>query len=229
MHTTRSTVKALLAAVASLGLLCITASAAFAAPAQPTLAAHAKVWKSDPAVGSTVVQAPTKVTVFALEDINPDPKKSNLQVYGPSADATDTLVSQGNAQVALSDPKQMSISITPNSGHTSGVYIVFWSTVSADDGDAASGTFSFTVNPAGASASTPVATPSHPTTPVSTSGDTASTGTPIWVPIVAALVALLVGLGAGLGLGRRKPAASSVATLRASIAQDNKEEADKRS
>ena len=226
MHMTRYTMKTLLAAVAGLGLLCITAGAAFAAPTQPALPAHAKVSKSDPAIGSTIVQAPTKVTVFALEGIDPNPTKSNLQVYGPSADATDTLISQGNAQVSLSDPKQMSVNITPNSGHTNGVYIVFWKTVSADDGDAASGTFSFTVNPSGAS-STPAVTAHNPT--VSASSSTASSGMPIWVPIIVALAGLLIGIAVGLGLGRRKPAASSIGAMRASIAQDRQEEANKHS
>jgi copper resistance protein C len=226
MYTTRYTLKTLLAAVAGLGLLCITAGAAFAAPTQPTLPAHAKVWKSDPAIGATIVQAPTKVTVFALEGIDPNPAKSNLQVYGPGADATDTLISQGNAQVPLSDPKQMSVSITPNSGHTSGVYVVFWKTVSADDGDAASGTFSFIVNPTGAS-STPAATAHNPT--ASASGSTASSGIPIWVPIIVALAGLLIGIAVGLGLGRRKPAASSIGAMRASITQDSKEEANRHS
>jgi methionine-rich copper-binding protein CopC len=217
----------LLAAFAGLGLLCMTAASAFAAPALP---AHAKVWKSDPAIGSTIAQPPSKVTVFALEDINPDPTKSNLQVYGPSADATDTLISQGNAQVSLSDGKQMSINITPNSGHTNGIYVVFWKTVSADDGDAASGTFSFTVNPNGAS-TPPPASQNNAGAPTN-SGSNASSGTPIWVPIVAAIVALLVGLGAGLGLGlgrRRKPATSSIGAMRASIAHEQDEEASKRS
>lgn len=222
MRTTRVTLKALLAMIASLSLLCITASAAFAAPAQPALPAHAKVASSDPAIGSTITQAPTKVTVFALEEMNPDPAKSNLQVYGPSADATDTLISQGNAQVSLTNPKQMSINITPNTGHTNGVYVVFWKTVSSDDGDAAAGTFSFTVNAAASTSSTPT-TSSAPSTSASTSSP-ASTGIALWVPIVAAVLALIVGLGAGLGLGRRKPATSSVAAMRASLARDREEE-----
>lgn len=229
MRTSRYTLKALLAALVSLGLLCITAASAFAAQTHQTLPAHAKVWKADPGIGSTIARAPTKVTVFALEGINPDPTKSNLQVYGPGADATDTLISQGNAQVSLSDSKQMSINITPNSGHTNGVYVVFWKTVSVDDGDPASGTFSFTVNPSSAS-TTPSTQPANPTTPTNSSGNTSS-GTPIWVPIVAALAALIVGLGAGLGFNRRKPATSSIGAMRASIAQTTKdeEEASKRS
>ena len=223
MRTSRYALKTLLAALVGLGLLCMTAATAFAAPALP---AHAKVWKSDPAIGSTIAQAPSKVTVFALEDINPDPAKSYLQVYGPSADATDTLISQGKSQVSLSDPKQMSVNITPNSGHTNGVYVVFWQTVSADDGDTASGTFSFTVNPNGAGTTPPASQNNAGAQPGT--GNSASTGTPIWVPIVAAIVALLVGLGAGLGFGRRRKPAT-IEAMRASIARDQEEEASKRS
>jgi methionine-rich copper-binding protein CopC len=189
MRTSRYALKTLLAAALSLSLLCMMAGAVFAAPA------HAKVGSADPGINSTVTKAPTKVTVFALENINPDPTKSNLIVYGPSADATDTVISQGNAQIPLSNPKEMSINITPNAGHINGVYVVYWKTVSADDGDAADGTFSFTVNTSGTSASS-----------TSGSNTSTSTGTPVWVPIVAALVALLVGLGAGLSLGAMRSA-----------------------
>src|SRR5579885_387801 len=221
MRTSYSVLKTVLVMVISLGLLCVTTGLAGAAPAHPVLLAHAKVLTAEPAIGSTIAQAPTKVTVFAAENINPDPKKSNLQVYGPGADATDTLISHGNAQVSLSNPKEMSISITPNSGHTNGVYVVFWQTVSADDGDAAQGSFTFTVNPNRASA-TPASTQN--TSPPANANNASASGTPIWVPIVAALVALLVGLGAGLGLGRRRPAVSSIASLRSSIAQDAERE-----
>ncbi len=209
IHMIRFVSQAALALVSGALLLGITASSAFAAP---VIVAHAKVWKSDPGIGATIAQAPTRVTVYALENINHDPKKSNLQVYGPGPDATDTLISQGNAQVALSDPKQMSISITPGSGHTSGVYIVYWNTVSADDGDPAAVTFAFTVNSTGASSAS---TPS-----TQTPASAATSGTPLWVPIVSALAALVVGLGLGLGLGRRKPATSSLAAMRASIVED---------
>src|SRR5258708_31561497 len=88
--------------------------------------AHAKVYKAIPAIGSTIAQAPTTVTVFTLENINPDPKKSNLFVYAPSGD----LISQGNAQVSLNDPKQMSITIKPSGN---GVYVVRWIPVSSLD------------------------------------------------------------------------------------------------
>lgn len=214
MCRSRSALKLLLAALVTLGILCVTAGTVLAAPA------HAKVISSDPAIGSTIASAPTKVTVTTAEDMNPDPAKSNLLVYGPGSDVTNTLISQGDAKIPLSNPKEMSVEIKPDSAHLNGVYVVVWKTVSADDGDDAAGAFTFTVN-TGASAATPTPTASTVTTPSPTNTSTnSSSGMPIWVPIVSALVALIVGLGAGLALSRRKPAtattsASSFGAMRA--------------
>ena len=189
------------------GLLCLAAPAALAAPGLPL---HAKVLSADPAIGSTITHVPTKVTVTAAESINPDPAGSNLFVYGPSADATATLISQGDAKVPLSSPKQMVVTITPNSGHVDGVYVVMWKTVSADDGDAASGSFTFTVNTKGAT----TGQQNTSQVPGESTGANGS-GIQLWVPIVAALAALLAGLGVGLGLGRRRQAALSSSQLAA--------------
>src|SRR5712692_1572761 len=126
-----------LAILLSLGLVCMVAGTAPAHSMVPTRGlepAHAKVYKAIPAIGSTITQAPTSVTVFTLENINPNPKISNLFVYSPTGE----LISQGNAQVSLQDPKQMSITIKPNGN---GVYIVRWITVSALDGDPDQGAF----------------------------------------------------------------------------------------
>src|SRR5713226_8992663 len=169
-----------LATLLSLGLLFVMAATA---SAHATVPAHARVYKAIPAIGSTIVQAPTTVTVFALENINPDPKKSNLFVYAPSGD----LISQGNAQVSLNDPKHMSITIKPSGN---GVYVVRWITVSALDGDPDEGAFVFTVKP-GVVATTPTTTANTTTTtpPASTASGTG--GTPVWVPILVGVVALL--------------------------------------
>ena len=186
--------------------------------AHSTIPAHAKVNKAIPAIGSTVSQAPTTVTVFALENINPDPNKSNLFIYSPAGD----LISQGNAKVSLTNPEEMSIAIKPDSANLNGVYVVQWKTVSALDGDPDQGAFVFTVNAGVVTTPTPVATTTISTTP-STTATSGTSGTPVWVSIVAAVVALLVGLGVGLGLGRRRTA-SSVGTMRKAVAQDSQEE-----
>lgn len=178
-----------LAILLSVGLLFTLEGTAAAHSSVP---AHAKVYKAIPAIGSTITQAPTNVTVFTLENINPDPKGSDLFVYGPGGD----LISQGNAKVSLSDPRQMSIAIKPAGN---GVYVVRWITVSALDGDADQGAFVFTVQSSG---SAPPTATKGVTPPPSTAAETG--GTPLWVPMLVGILALLVGLGSGWVLGRRR-------------------------
>lgn len=168
-----------------------------------TASAHATPITADPGMGATIKEAPTKVTITTTENMNPDPKKSYLEVYAPDG----ALVSQGDSQVPLNNPRELSVTIKPKGN---GIYIVRWFTTSADDNDAAEGAFLFTVNPKANTA--PVAPTSRPAT---TSGGAG--GVPLWVPIVAALVALLVGLGGGIGIGRRRVAPSSLGALRRAV------------
>jgi copper resistance protein C len=199
----------------SLGLLCLMAGTASAYAAIP---AHAKVLSAIPAIGSTVSQAPTTVTVFTAENINPDPNKSNLFVYSPAGD----LISQGNAAVSFTNPREMSITIKPDKANLNGVYVVRWITVSAEDGDPDQGAFIFTVNTGTVATPAPVSTTStsQTTPPTVTSG---TSGTPLWVPIVVGVLALLIGLGAGLGLGRQR-SASSISVMRKAVTQQSPEE-----
>ena len=219
MSTLHSRVKLLIATLLSLGLMLVMVGMASAHTSYP---AHAKVYKAIPAIGSTVSQAPTTVTVFTLENINPNPSKSNLFVYSPAGD----LISQGNAKVSLTNPREMSITIKPDSANLKGVYVVRWITVSAEDGDPDQGAFVFTVNAAAVASATPTTTRSLGTTPSTTTSS--SGGTPIWVPILVGVLALLVGLGGGLALGRRSSPASSVGSMRKTITQQEEEEATKR-
>ncbi len=221
MRTLHRRVQLLIATLLSLGLMLVMVGIASAHAIYP---AHAKVNKAIPAIGSTVSQAPTTVTVFTLENINPDPSKSNLLVYSPAGD----LISQGNAKVSLSNPKEMSITIKPDTANINGVYVVQWKTVSALDGDPDQGAFVFTVQPGAATTPTPVATTT--TSDGTTSATNGSGGVPIWVPIVVGVLALLIGLGGGLGLGRRSAtsATSSVGSMRKTIAQQEEEETTRR-
>src|SRR5437667_7144276 len=113
MSTSKHYIRILTAALLSVGLLFIVVGTVSAHTA------HAKVLSATPAIGSTIATAPTTVTVFTAENINPSPKGSNLFVYGPSGE----LISQGDAKVSFSNPKEMSITIKPN-GY--GVYIMRW-------------------------------------------------------------------------------------------------------
>src|SRR6266446_9604165 len=175
MSTLHRRVKLLIATLLSLGLMLVMVGMASAHTSYP---AHAKVYKAIPAIGSTVSQAPTTVTVFTLENINPNPSKSNLFIYSPAGD----LISQGNAKVSLTNPREMSITIKPDPANLHGVYVVRWITVSAEDGDPDQGAFVFTVNAAAVASSTPVATSSssQETTPSNTN-TSGTRGTPIWV------------------------------------------------
>jgi copper resistance protein C len=207
-----------LATVLSVCLLYLVTGTASAHAVIPT---HAKVTKAIPAIGSTVSQAPTTVTVFASENVNPDPNKSNLFIYSPAGD----LISQGNAKVSLTNPEEMSITIKPDTANLNGVYVVQWKTVSALDGDPDQGAFVFTVNTGAAATPTPAVTATNltgqSTTP--TTNTTGTGGTPIWVPIVVGIVALLIGLGAGRGFGRHR-SASSIGAMRRAVTQQSKEE-----
>jgi methionine-rich copper-binding protein CopC len=218
MSTLHRRVKLLIATLLSLGLMLVMVGVASAHTSYP---AHAKVYKAIPAIGSTVSQAPTTVTVFTLENINPNPSKSNLFIYSPAGD----LISQGNAKVSLTNPREMSITIKPDPANLKGVYVVRWITVSAQDGDPDEGAFVFTANAAAAVASPTPSTSQGTTTTTSTTNS--SGGTPVWVPILVGVLALLVGLGGGLGLGRRTSPASSVASMRKTITQQEEEEASK--
>src|SRR5260370_6883302 len=218
MSTLHRRVQLLTALLLSLGLFFVMMGIASAHTNYP---AHAKVNKAIPAIGSTVSQTPATVTVFTLENINPTPSKSNLFVYSPAGD----LISQGNAKVSLTNPREMSITIKPEPANLKGVYVVRWITVSAEDGDPDQGAFVFTVNAAAAVASSTPSTSQGTTTTTSTTNS--SGGTPVWVPILVGVLALLVGLGGGLGLGRRTSPASSVASMRKTITQQEEKEASK--
>ncbi|RAQ95031.1 copper resistance CopC family protein [Thermogemmatispora tikiterensis] len=187
------------------------------------VSAHAKVIDANPKIGSTISQVPSTVTVFTAENMNPDPSKSNLFVYGPDGE----LISQGNATIPLNNPREMSVRIKPDGN---GVYIVRWITVSAEDGDAAEGAFIFTVKPAGATSASMTPVPTSPASASSSSTASTSGGTsnlPLWVS-VAGIAGLLVGGGAGLGLGRSlaRPSASSssLAQMRREIAREEEKD-----
>lgn len=203
MATSHRCIRLTAATLLSLGLLFIIVGTVSAHTA------HAKVLSSVPAIGSTVAQAPSTVTVFTAENINPDPKKSNLFVYAPSGE----LISQGNAKVSLSNPREMSIAIKANGN---GVYVVRWITVSAEDGDPDQGAFVFTVKPG---------LTTHPATSNRTTTTTAGTGgTPLWVVILVGVAALVIGLGAGLGIGRSSARPQALSSMRQSVAAQQQEQ-----
>ena len=172
---------------------------------------HSELQTPTPADKSSVTTPVTQVSGTFTESIKKD--GSSLLVK----DATGTTVAQGGVDPA--DDKVMTASPTTPLGN--GSYTVQWTTISADDGDLARGTWTFTMavaatpSPAattGASASaaptaTPSAVPTVAPTPAaspSASGggsDKSGGGSDVILPIVIALVVL--GAGAAYLLSRR--------------------------
>ncbi|SRR5579884_2067683 len=201
MQKTRHFFTASIALLLSIGLMLLVAAG--------TASAHAKVLSATPGIGSVIATVPTKVSVTTAENMNPDPKKSNLFVYGPAGD----LISQGNATIPLNNPKEMSIPIKASGN---GVYVVRWITVSSDDGDPDEGAFVFTVNPNATSGTTSVN--AKPTATTSAPAATSSNSFPVAPVVITGIVALLVGLGAGVGIGRSRSNATLATAKDASAA-----------
>ncbi len=144
--------------------------------------AHALPTSSTPAAGSTVKEAPTTVTIIFGEELTP--AGSDIKVYDAKGDE----VSTSKATVETNDLKKMSVGMK---GTDSEEYVVLWHTVSADDGDPAVGSFSFSVNPNG-------------TTPPSAS----TSGVQPWLAALVGAIGLILGALGGYFFARLTPARS---------------------
>jgi methionine-rich copper-binding protein CopC len=147
--------------------------------------AHAEPISSTPAAGSTVKEAPTTVTIVFGQDLKPD--GSNIRVF----DAKGGEVSTGKATVDPNDLKKMSVGMK---GSDSEEYVVLWNSVSADDGDAAVGSFTFSVNPNGASSGGGTTIPTQ----------SASSGVQPWVAVLIGVIGLILGGIGGYNFARRQ-------------------------
>lgn len=134
-------------------------------------AAHALLSGSTPAAGAILAAPPATIELlFAEAALAPPVSTASVQLNGaPVAMAAPTLDAGG---------VRMTLALAPGTG--AGVYTVGWNTVSAADGDAASGSFQFTVS-AGAMATGPSAV---------TTGDGRADNAAHGVPAAVAALAL---------------------------------------
>jgi methionine-rich copper-binding protein CopC len=181
------------------GLLLLIAPAA-------TLA-HSELEKPTPADKSTVTTPVLQVSGTFTESIKVDGSKLLVK------NASGATVAQGG--VDPGDDKVMTAS--PTDPLANGAYTVEWTTISADDGDVARGTWTFTVAVAAtpsatatpaASASaaptvapTPTAAPTSAPAPSPSGSGSDTSGSDVILPIVIALIVL--GAGAVYLLSRR--------------------------
>ena len=188
----------------------LTLSLLLLASGSATALGHADLETAVPADGSLLSESPTEIVLSFTEALNAS--KSSITMV----DGFGKTVTQGGT-VDKSDPKTMRLALTTALGP--GTYEIRWTSVSAEDGDVAHGTPTFTVaapsptpsepspSPtASASASaTPSASPSPslaplpfpaPTTPAASTGD-------VLIPIVGLIVVLAVLGGWLLSRSRR--------------------------
>ncbi len=118
----------------AVGLLLVV----LALPAQAL--AHAQLVRAEPPPGMRLDRAPGRVRVWFSEAL--EPGFSSVQVL----DASGKPVDNGDSQVTPDDPTSMVVSLPPNL--PDGAYTVSWKTLSAVDGHAIRGLFTFGVGTA---------------------------------------------------------------------------------
>ncbi len=135
------------------------------APVRGVLA-HAEPGVTVPAAGSTVDQAPPMVEITFTEEVTAETK---IDVIGPDGKS----VIAAPAALDLQDPNRKHVTVALFGHLAAGVYTVNWTSVSAEDGDPDSGTYTFTVSGAAATPSaSPVASPvGSPVAAAGTTGD----------------------------------------------------------
>jgi copper resistance protein C len=107
--------------------------------APDVVSAHAEPESATPAIGGTVTQLPAQVEVVFSQEVVRQGEDSSITVI----DAAGTNVTTGPSEV--DDANRRIIRVGLQSNLPNGVYTVQWRTISANDGDTASGSFVFTI------------------------------------------------------------------------------------
>jgi methionine-rich copper-binding protein CopC len=141
--------------------------------------AHAQPARADPPINGRIATAPSKLDVWFTEEV--DTKDVKLTVKAPDG----SIVDRGDTAVDLFDPDRVHVTVTLKTGLGPGTYVVSWHTLSALDGDAADGFFSFFVE-GGTPSSSPIASPAAGTPmPLPTAAGAIVTTGPTVTPVPA--------------------------------------------
>ena len=181
-------------------VMAIVAALALAGAATAVAYAHAEPERSIPAAESRVPSAPERVEVWFTQELFRREGANSLVVEGPDG----LRVDDGESVIDSADREHLSVGLPADLAD--GTYTVHWTTLSAIDGDAAEGSFSFTIDP---SAPVPTATsapsdevPTASTASPSEGDETASvlvdsgSSFPWWALVAAAAIVGSGGLGA---------------------------------
>lgn len=146
--------RATFVACAALGLIALLGATSALAHAEPDITV--------PPMNSSVDQAPPRLEITFSEEVADGTK---IDVIGPDGKS----VVAASSQIDLNDPNRKHVTVDLFGNLPAGAYTVNWTSVSAEDGDSDSGSYTFTVT---AGAATPAASPAA--SPAATPG-----GTPI--------------------------------------------------
>jgi methionine-rich copper-binding protein CopC len=114
------------------------------------VSAHAELDRSNPAADATVQGSPDLVEIWFTEEIA---EGSKIEV----ADATGQTATKDVAKLDLFDPDRKHLTVELKPDLPNGVYTVTWTSISAEDGDTESDTFTFTIQGSGTPVASPVA------------------------------------------------------------------------
>jgi len=164
--------------------------------------AHAEPERSNPVAGSVIPRAPDALEIWFTQELFRREGANTIVVEGP-----DGRVDDGNVVIDSDDREHLTVGLEADL--PAGEYQVSWTSLSAIDGDAAEGEFSFTIDPTapeptpvGAEdTSTPEATPTvagtaAPDATPATSNDSDDASFPTWVLVAAAAILGSAALGA---------------------------------
>ena len=107
-----------------------------------TAFAHAEPAKVNPGDGAIVKEMPTVIDIIMTQDMARQAEANDIDVIDEFGREI-TLIA---AVIDNNDRKHISVTL-PHSGVRPGTYTIKWKTLSADDGDTAEGTLSFTWDP----------------------------------------------------------------------------------
>jgi methionine-rich copper-binding protein CopC len=176
------------------------------------VSAHAEYDHSTPADGETLTTVPTQVDAYFDNDIENQAGSYDLNVTNESNADVD------NNDVTLDPADHAHLTVTLQPDLANGTYTVAWTTVAAEDGDEADGTFSFTIDAQQAgetpTATQPAATSAAPTATTAADelpssgtggayGNGSGAGTAVTLGLASAGAALLL-LGAAAFVRRER-------------------------
>jgi copper resistance protein C len=166
----------------------------------PGTSAHAQLDRANPEPGSTIDAIPEPIELWFSEELAAGSTAIILDPDGARVDNDD-------AAIDLYDPNRKHLTLTLKDSLSAGEYTVEWTTVSGEDDDTETGSYTFTLTTAATPVTSPVASPvaspaasPSPESEARVLGQAEISGDPASPDMRAFLIALGVGALAAVGI-----------------------------